>query len=145
MGVSTRGKTNETHNRNSPIMSPTLESRHDSRSSFVQKLRSHKESREKATQDERIQELHDQNQYLVEKVQFLRLQKMRNEKEIKRMDSKQKELRKMQDNYDTQMKNIEGLIGEWQQFHTSVTSVADSWGNVAQQAKVDNNEVREIV
>lgn len=136
MGVG--GRKEESRNNNSSTSS--IESRSDSKSSFVQRLRSDKESREKVTKHERIQELHDQNQYLVEKVQFLRLQKMRNESEMKRMDSKQRELKKMQDNYEVQMKNIEELIGEWQQFHTNVTSVADSWGNTSQQATVEKDQ-----
>lgn len=101
--------------------------------SFVKKIQNHKESRDQLNQDDRVQELRDQNQYLMEKVHFLKMQKLRNENEVLRMDSNHQELRKMHDSYVSQLDDIETLITEWRDFHTSLTDVADTWSFASQQ------------
>lgn len=118
----------------------------DSRETFVERLRSQKATRDKTTNHERVRELRDQNQYLLEKVQFLKLQKLRNESEIIRRDDNNKELKKIHDSYVSQLQSIEELIGEWQEFHTSVTDASESWSSMSQSlgdsdAQVSGHEI----
>merc|ERR1739844_811140 len=109
-----------------------------------EKLRSHKSLRERDTRDERIQELLEQNQYLAEKVQFLRLQKMRNEGEIVRMDTKQNELRQIHQSYVAQLNSIESLVGDWQGFHQELLGSSRTWGKSSSQ-KVAEDETALVV
>ena len=111
------------------------------RTSFVKKLREHKLTRGKDNQDERINELQEQNQYLAEKVQFLKLQKMRNESEVIRMDIKQKELLRTHDAYVTQLSNIEDVVGDWRGFHKDLSGVSGVWGEMSQRAADADREI----
>jgi uncharacterized protein YPO0396 len=95
---------------------------------FGEKLRNQKASQKQITNDERIQELRDQNQYLIEKVQFLKLQKMRNESEIIRLDSKQKELKVIHNTYITQLDNVSAVFDDWKKFQGNLTKTAVDWG-----------------
>jgi hypothetical protein len=111
------------------------------KSSFVKKLRQTKLTRGRDNQDERINELREQNQYLAEKVQFLRLQKMRNESEVIRMDIKQKELQKTHDAYVMQMSNFEEVVGDWRGFHQDLSGVSGVWGKASQRAADADREI----
>ncbi len=114
------------------------------RKSHQDQLRTAQESHEKSSHDERVRELKDQNQYLMEKVQFLKMQKTRNEKEIDRMDAKQMELKKMHDMYSKQLGHIENLIGEWEEFHTALMDASGVWAEAAEKMgreESKNNEV----
>ncbi len=113
---------------------------------LMDQLRTKKKSREKILNDQRIQELKDQNEYLMDKVQFLKMQKMRNEQEIDRMDTKQIELKKIHDMYSQQLNQIETLILEWQQFHSALTSASEAWHTAAASSETrDNNNNNNVV
>ena len=104
-----------------------LEIKDGKQKSYLDNLHQEQKSRDPFSNDERVQELKDQNQYLVEKVQFLKLQKSRNESEIVRMDAKQVELRKIHKMCAEQLAHIESLITEWQEFHTKLIRTSEEW------------------
>ena len=127
------------------FMDQLLDIKDGKQKSYLDNLRQEPKSRDSFfSNDERVQELKDQNQYLVEKVQFLRLQKLRNESEIVRMDAKQIELRKIHDMYAKQLAHIESLIDEWQEFHTKLIRASEEWSEqsmkILQEEEMKYNE-----
>lgn len=103
-----------------------------SKGSFVDRLRSHKLSRQRSSRDERVLELQDQNHYLAEKVQFLKLQKKRNESDLVRMDSKQRDLQQIHDSYVSQLSDIENMVGDFQQLYEELQTASNSWNTRAE-------------
>jgi len=115
----------------------------ESKSSFVERLRKSKLSRQRSCHDERVLELRDQNQYLTEKVQFLKLHKMRNENELVRMDTKQRDLQKIHDNYVSQIGEVEDVMGDFQELYEELKSASTTWKTKSESAP--REYVHEIV
>lgn len=88
-----------------------------------EKLQSEKNVREKSEVDDRLKELKDQNEYLKQKLDFLKLHESRNAKECERLVKSNAELKKVRDDMKGQIKNILNTLDEWNMFRNEVLSI----------------------
>ena len=88
-----------------------------------ERMQSEKNVREKSEVDDRLKELKDQNEYLKQKLDFLKLHESRNAKECERLVKSNAELKKVRDDMKAQMKNILNTLDEWNIFQSEVLSI----------------------
>mmetsp|Transcript_17093 Transcript_17093/g.20869 ORF Transcript_17093/g.20869 Transcript_17093/m.20869 type:complete len:227 (-) Transcript_17093:364-1044(-) len=70
-------------------------------------------SRDKIIELERVAEMHDQNQYLREKIRFMKVQKKRNEKEVDRLNTKHLMIREIHEAHQVQLGYAIDAVEQW--------------------------------
>lgn len=102
-------------------------------SSAVEELAVKREQQVKTNEDERLKELQDQKAYLEEKLEFLTLQKIRNEQEITRLNSSNIELRELRSNIKRQLIKFVNVVNDWQTFRDGIIKESNVWEQKAEK------------
>jgi hypothetical protein len=102
-------------------------------SSGVEEVAVRREQQAKTNEDERLKELQDQKAYLEEKLEFLTLQKKRNEQEITRLNSSNTELRELRSSIKRQLIKFVNVVNDWQRFRDGIVKESNVWEQKAEK------------
>lgn len=95
--------------------------------SVSKRVQNAKENRTKKKEEYVFKELQDQNLYLHEKLQFLKVHQTRNENEISRLSNKNLELKAIKDELKEHTQRLLGGFQEWDQFRKDIAQQEDIW------------------
>ena len=88
--------------------------------------------RSNTKEDYILNELQDQNNYLLERLQLLKVQKTRNENEIKKLTKKNVELQKLRDDMRRQIFTMMKAAKDWDNFRTELTYERYAWDDMVE-------------
>jgi len=94
---------------------------------FEERLKIDDAARSKSKEDARLNELQDQNKYLEEKVQFLKLHQTRNEIEIKRLTKTNAELSSLRNDMQYQIYAMMRTVKSWYEFRQDIINEERLW------------------
>ena len=94
---------------------------------FEERLKIDDAARSKSKEDARLNELQDQNKYLEEKVQFLKLHQTRNETEIKRLTKTNAELSSLRNDMQYQIYAMMRTVKSWYEFRQDIINEERLW------------------
>lgn len=108
---------------------------------FEDKLRCVKVEQKKTEDDDRLKELLDQNAYLKEKLEFLNMQKTRNEQEIDRLRVTNVELKNLKANIHKQITSFLSVVEDWKKFREGVVNESCLWEQTSDTINATSLEV----
>jgi len=98
---------------------------------FEERLKIDDAARLKSKEDARLNELQDQNNYLQEKIKFLKLHQTRNETEIKRLTNTNAELSSLRNDMRYQIYAMMRTVKSWFQFREDIINEERLWEDKA--------------
>ena len=112
-----------------------------SKQTFEERLKIDDAARSKSKEDARLSELQDQNKYLEEKVQFLKLHQKRNETEIKRLLKTNAELSSLRNDMQYQIYAMMRTVKSWYEFREDIINEERLWEEKAAEKNESINLV----
>lgn len=107
----------------------------EDKKNYAERIRSSQPAASNTKFSDRMKELEEQNAYFAEKVEFLNLQKKRNEREIKRLMETNGELTALRNSMRHQIIAVMKTMKAWHEIKNECMDEVTKWEDKASQVK----------